>query len=672
MNIESGLHFENFARQSGLSCSFVIPESLDRQSSIILGVSGDTLLKFSIRNGIVYDSNDRNIFSINSSKNIELTIKAFGNTAGFFGDGILLSYQSFSGYFTDVILSGDRDFETTYSVVGTAPELSFTSINNFSSGVNDISGYVMSTNPFIHYKIKSIDLLNNYDKIEVKEYESGNISQSGLIVFSSISGFDFPSGSIDFAMSTNCGIYNLSFSSDPVFPFTFEEYLEVYSNPSELESIENKTYTINSYFNSGNSRRITASLENISLSSFTPVLTNFYYDASGFMSGIISGTGYISGLLTGEFSGDTVVNLSSGLYAPTGLQTGIFSTIVSGVPDSGLFSGELVEGTLFFNYSNNLNSGDSGIITGFVSGVVSGDYYSLSGYKSIDYSFSSDYTTDSTSNVGGFSGSGFNFQNGLRDRIPSGFIFSMLISGIDTGALDDEYVRFEIADWLYEPILGSGKVVGYSRSINKTFLINPFNISGYVGDNVIYTGVIPYGSYDYSYNPNKTILDDLIGENVSGYIEMFIGAVNGYEPSTSWQVSQFSILNMPVDYYDQVVFIGSGYYSGAITGYINEFLTQEIETGVMYSSGQPNFTDVWNLKLGNSSDSFSDFKYWNFLSGDKYINNNFSLESKMGSVNSFFMEIDHNGQNLSGVNIAKLAVSDGSLSLEYFITGEGE
>ncbi len=674
MNVESGLHFENFARQSGLSCSFTIPESLDRQSSIILGVSGDSLLKFSIRNGIVYDSNDRNIFSINSSQNVDLTIKAFGGTAGFFCDGILLSHESFSGYFTDVLLSGDRDFETTYSVTGTAPKLSFTGTNNFSSGVGDISGYVISSNPLIHYKIKSIDLLNNYDKIEVKEYESGNISQSGLVVFSSISGSDFPSGSIDFAMSTNCGIYNLSFISDPVFPFTFEEYLEVYSNPSELSTLENKTYTINSYFNSGNSRQIRASLENVSLSSFTPVLTSFYYNGSGFMSGFVSGVDYISGLLTGQFSGSTGITFESGLYYFTGVQTGNFSTTASGIPTSGIFSGQVVTGNLSFNYSQTLTSGDSGIITGIRTGYVSGDYYSLSGYKTVNYSFSSDYTTDSTNNVGGFSGSGFNFQNGLRSRIPSGFIFSMLISGIDTGvlALDDQYVRFEIADWLYEPILGSGKIVGYSRAINKTFLINPSNISGYSGDDVIYTGIIPYGSYDYSYNPNTTILDDLIGENVSGYIEMFIGAVNGYEPSTSWQVSQFNILNMPVDYYDQVVFTGSGYYSGAITGYVNKFINQSIETGIMYSSGQPNFTDVWNFKLGNSYDSFSDFKYWNFVSGDKYINNNFYLESKKNSVNSFFMEIDHNGQNLSGVNIAKLAVSDGSLSLEYLITGEGE
>lgn len=668
----SGLNITNFAKQSDMSCSFVISEEFDRSSSILLGITGDSFAYFNVKNGLVYDSYGRNLYSINLSENTNLKIRACGGTSAFFVNGNLLSSGNFSGYFTDVVLSGDRAFDGNYSLMGIIPELSFSPNNDFSPTLSDISGYIISSNPLIPYKITNIEISSHQDKISVKEHQFGEIYQSGALVFSSVSGTDFPSGTVNFSVSTNFGISNLFFNSNPLYPFDFEEYLDINPNPSEIGVFDDKTYTIASYFNSGANRQITASLENISLANFSPILTNFYYDASGFMSGIISGTGYISGLLTGEFSGDTVVNLSSGLYAPTGLQTGIFSTIVSGVPDSGLFSGELVEGTLFFNYSNNLNSGDSGIITGFVSGVVSGDYYSLSGYKSIDYSFSSDYTTDSTSNVGGFSGSGFNFQNGLRDRIPSGFIFSMLISGIDTGVLDDEYVRFEIADWLYEPILGSGKVVGYSRSINKTFLINPFNISGYVGDNVIYTGVIPYGSYDYSYNPNKTILDDLIGENVSGYIEMFIGAVNGYEPSTSWQVSQFSILNMPVDYYDQVVFIGSGYYSGAITGYINEFLTQEIETGVMYSSGQPNFTDVWNLKLGNSSDSFSDFKYWNFLSGDKYINNNFSLESKMGSVNSFFMEIDHNGQNLSGVNIAKLAVSDGSLSLEYFITGEGE
>lgn len=672
MNIESGLHFENFARQSGLSCSFVIPESLDRQSSIILGVSGDSLLKFSIRNGIVYDSNDRNIFSINSSKNIELTIKAFGNTAGFFGDGILLSYQSFSGYFTDVILSGDRDFETTYSVIGTAPELSFVSINNFSSGVNDISGYVMSTNPLIHYKIKSIDLLNNYDKIEVKEYESGNISQSGLIVFSSISGFDFPSGSIDFAMSTNCGIYNLSFSSDPVFPFTFEEYLEVYSNPSELESIENKTYTINSYFNSGNSRRITASLENISLSSFTPVLTNFYYDASGFMSGFVSGVDYISGLLTGEFSGNTGITLESGLYYYTGVQTGVFSTTASGIPNSGLFSGQVVTGNLSFNYSNTLTSGDSGIITGIATGYVSGDYYSLSGYKTNNYSFSSDFVSDSTNTLGGFSGSGLNYQNGLRSRISSGLNFVMAISGIETGILEEESVRFEISDWLYEPILGSGKITGYGRDLNRTFLIDSSHVSGFSGFNTIYTGNIPYGSYDYSYNPNQTTISDIIGTNVSGYIEMFVGALNGYEPASAWLVSHFSIVNMPVDYYDQVQFTGTGYYSGAITGNINKLITKSIETGIMYSSGQPDFTDVWNLKLGNSSNSFSDFKYWNFLSGDKYINTGFYLTSRKNLVNSLFLEIDHNGQGLSGQNIARLEISDGSINLEYLITGYGE
>ena len=117
---------------------------------------------------------------------------------------------------------------------------------------------------------------------------------------------------------------------------------------------------------------------------------------------------------------------------------------------------------------------------------------------------------------------------------------------------------------------------------------------------------------------------------------------------------------------------GTGSLRKIITGDVLEFTYGIISTGLLESSGIPDFLDVWNLKTGTSEFLFRDFKYWGHYSGDKYENTGSFIKSNKLTENSFYIGVNHNGFGLSGFNVSKLRISDGILSGEYLLSGQGE
>lgn len=659
MNFQSGITTKNFASQSGLSCSFLFDKNFDRKSKIIFGVSGDESHLMSLSNGIFYDQNNRSFSSLNYQSDELINLNISNSKAIIYSNEKILSSLECSGLFNNLYISGDRSFDINISLKGEPFNISFSQLTNFSGDNRTISGLIINETANRPFRITGVTMLENQEFVTISQYETGDLLTSGLIVFSGVSGLEFASGIIDFEVLTNYKTLPFSLNSNPFTEINEEEYLNLIPNEFFLNNFESKDLSIESYFNYGPSRDLSVTLSHVSNGIYVPLLTNFDFAGTGILTGFISGAGLISGQITGLFSGVyTGISGYTSLYEITGEYSGSSTVLSSGFSTTGISSGTLFTGNLPFNYSGVLVSGNSGSYTGQVTGISTGYFYTFSGLKNQNFTFE-------TSGVGpfgylGYSGSGINTQQGFRSEI-TGLNFVLSISGGTPG--DEDVAGFEITDWVHQ---GTGApITGYKSSNYESFEIDSTHFSGFSGADMIYTGILP--------NPATfDSLSDLIDNNVSGTISLFLGQTYFHYYPTPWALNYFYISNMPVNIYNSVDFAATGIYDYKITGNIEEQVTGILTTGILYSSGQPNFTDIWNMKTGTNSLTFYDFKYFNKFSSGHYENSGSFAKIYKDNLNSTFLNISHNGLGVSGLNVAELNITDGINTLNYTITGYGE
>ena len=449
------------------------------------------------------------------------------------------------------------------------------------------------------------------------------------------------------------------------------EYLEVYPNSILFDVINGKTFTLSSYFNTGNSQRnISVKLEYVSGCNIAPIINYYSFSGSGNMSGVLTGGhGEITGRITGLYTGNSGILVSSYYteYVFTGNYTGTATTT-----GSGLFSGSPVYGEIQSGYNVNLTSGDSGIISlGSGTGLLTRDVEFLSGRSSMNFTFGGTGEAESFY-ITGYTGYGNFNQSGNPNYFfdSTGISYYLCVYGVNL--VDLSGVSFDIAKLRHYPTGTSG---GYTESFDITSFskIGYSNYSGIKsGSYIVYTGVIPSGGNPLS---SDTIgLENFIsGNNVSGTYLVYIASEPYTLPSSIWYIDQFSFTNMPVSSKTSYSITGTGFFQNIYaTGNVNLFKYIDMNTGILEFPGQTGFSDVWNIKTGLSSNNNIDFKINNYFNTGAYEHSGNYAISNINTINDFYLSVSHNGENLSGNNIAKLIINDGILNREIILTGESE
>lgn len=660
MQFNSGLNIKNFASQSGLECSFVFPADFNYTNNLSFGLSGDTTIFLKLNNGIFYDSLDRSIGSLNYLTESKLDINISNSISVIKYNDIPISYTYTSGLFDNIIVSGNEQHDIDILLKVEPLSINFSTVNNFSGVTGKVTGVVMNNNSDRYFKITGINILNSVESLTVESYHTGILTDSGVVLFSIPSGQLAPSGTIEFELLTNYKTINFSFDSNPYIEIEEEDYFSIAPSNFFLNYSDKKNILVESYFNFGNNRSGTVSLSHISSAYFTPKLTLFDFVATGILSGFVSGANNISGIMTGIFSGtETGISNYQTLYSFTGFYSGSVPVTLSGLSVSGISSGNVIYSTIYVDYSGVLDSGHSGRFTGTNIETITGTYYNFSGYTNQHYSIgpSGEHPYDGAFgyNITGTS-TDFAYRSGI-----TGFNFVIAISGLETG-YDELFSNFQITDWIYTN--SSGSTTGFYADSGSFYQVDSNHFSGFSGVNAIYTGIIP-GS-------DSTEFNSLALENLSGTMTAFFGEIPWLYSPTNWNLSYFYINNFPVYTPNSVSLTGTGSYIHTITGNVSVETMGTLTTGIMYTSGQPNFTDVWNIKTGDSSLTLYDFKYYNKYSSGRYENSGSNVALNKNMLNSFLINLIYNGEGLSGINVAELSIGDGVNNLIYQITGYGE
>ena len=681
MNLESQIYTIPFSKREDLSYEFSLNRDFARDGNYLLGVSGSATSFCYIKSGRIYDSQNNFIYSSNYDSNLLIKTDILNGVSVTYINDIILSKNNVSGYFDNLIISGNKNTYIGAKLNVETPKLSFLKLNDFYNSGNIMSGVLTNSRPDLLYKITGASISSNSDLVSVSGYTSGNISGNGYVWLNAETGVPYPSGNNGLILNTDFGNVSFSIDSSPTNLIDPLDYLRLNPSYGYISTSQNKSYELVSYYNFGSERNIQVSLELVSGAYYLPILMYYNYSGSGDLSNLITGSGDLTGIISGVFTGTNETGTSgySIPYVFTGNYAGTGNSNISGRSSSGASSGLMFSGTGQTGYSVTLNSGNLGIISGQFTDVLTGVYDYFSGYKSQSFNFGSKIGTNPDYFLTGYTGMLTNYDSGLRSSIVSGKLYySLTISGLGTG--EDSYNSvFLIDKWVNEPIVGGPQNTGYIAPYSYQTISSGNNFSGQLSPGVIvYTGSLLSNYYGY------LDFEDLIPSQTSGnyYVNIstpidvdydFLGIIiSGWYTTGNWSVSNFSILNFPVRTTEIYNVTGTGFFEKSITGLVSKFTSGILNTGVLESSGVPDFLDVWNLKTGINEFSFRDFKYWGNYSGNKYENTGSFIRSSKSKENSFYIGVNHNGLGLSGFNVSKLRVSDGVLSGEYLLSGQGE
>lgn len=673
MIISSGIYTKSIPSQTGCLLGFAVPRNCYTGNVIEFGLSGTTLESVSIISGKIYDSSGRNIYSINFEEDILYNLYVSSGEVFNIINNKIISKTYNTGKFSYAYVKTNFTINTNLKLSGEYPNLVINQLNNFS-GVNKvITGSIVNNTPLVDFEITEVNIKNNTGNYSIKTFTTGRISSSGLFEIEATSGIVLNKQIIPIEIFTNFKTLNFDIDSNPENELTLNQYLELYPGSNVIFDTSNsKDFNLVSYFNSGAStRNLEIRLDYISGCNYAPVTNYYSFSGSGYLSGIITGGyGELTGLVSGYYTGNSGT-LISGYYENyvfTGNYTGTKTTT-----GTGLFSGNNVTGLISSGYNANLTSGHSGkIVLGSGTGLITGSLEFLSGTHAINFSFG---TSGSTENfyITGYSGSTSNLISGNRSYIydSSGINFYLCVYGLNL--IDLPNIEFDIAKLKHYPTGFSGTYYESFDEFSFSRISYSNNFSGIKsGSYCVYTGTIPSGGVSGS--SDQISVESMFGPNVSGGYSVYIGVqTNSQYPSGIWYIDQFSLLNLPVSSKSNYSITGTGFYSPVyITGNVNILKNIEMNTGILEFPGKANFYDVWNLKTGLYNTNYIDFKLNNLYTTGTFFNSgNYGICNK-DQANSFYINIQHDGEGLSGYNLAKLKFNDGIISGEVTITGKSE
>lgn len=334
----------------------------------------------------------------------------------------------------------------------------------------------------------------------------------------------------------------------------------------------------------------------------------------------------------------------------------------------------------------------SGLITGQISGLLSGGTYyqqDITGVSIVTGNFTGTFQTDGTGTLNGevytgilYSGYDFNYDSGIG---------GCFLTQIGTGTLSGSY----------DTISGSG--FHHFTGIFGDEFVYPYG--GYLTRNV-YNGDMSGSFYIFTTNQAITSTDNITvfvqndtsfdsfsfnfnsGSSYSGTSGLFY-VYTGYDEFSPFSISGDMHFNLYVDEYTgainsaQFTFpnyinISTGILaSGEFTGFcfsetVNEMFLSGISSGYYVSTGKLNFTDIWNIKTGQYFPIIYDHKAYGWYDSGKYFHSGAEAYLRSSFKNYSAIEINYSGLGTSGINIVKLLASDGFLTSELLISGTGE
>ncbi len=446
------------------------------------GLSGTNTFNFSIKNGGLYDTSGRFIYSYRPNQDFNISGKLGQTTYDVYVNNNLieLGQPINTGEYSWIYANTNNAFQLEPTIRGALPDYSISTSGIYRFSGDYITGIITNNNPSRAFRIfnTEIDLIGS--EYSVSNFTTGDITGVGYFSFTSSEGFnsDFL---LPVILTTNFGEIDFGFFISGNAVTSQDVYLSISPSITDIESNSQNDYTI--YFaNYPSGAGIDVSLKYVS------GITGNVYDllnvvksgetgrVSGFISGIQSlttfhtgivsgldpktlinetgvGTGYISTPnLTG--TGQVIINYFTTLY---GFGTGAVTTdyLASGIANLSFTGGVSVLGSVLQGLAYNFSgTGDnpsvaSGLVpvgTGYItvhptgifllsSGLQPGDYISayltsskvFSGPLSYNFNLTGiGYATGA--NISGIVRSDFslNFE-------PAYYVFSKDFSGIVSG-----------------------------------------------------------------------------------------------------------------------------------------------------------------------------------------------------------------------------------------------
>lgn len=335
----------------------------------------------------------------------------------------------------------------------------------------------------------------------------------------------------------------------------------------------------------------------------------------------------------------------------------------------------------------------SGLITGQISGILSGgNYYQqdVTGLSIVTGHFTGTFSTNGTGTLNGspytgilYSGYDFNYDSGVG---------GCFLTQIGTGTLTGSYDTISGSGYNYfTGIIGDGVgVYPYEANLNRN--VYPGDMSG---SYYIFTTNQAVSSTDILsvFIQNQSTFDSFSfdftsGDSYSGISGGFF-VYTGYETFVPFSVSgNIHIYIYPNEFTGTLNSVGftfpnyinvqtgilaSGEFEGfCFSNTVNETFNSGISSGYYVSTGKLNFTNIWNIKTGQYFPIIYDHKAYGWYDSGEYFNSGANAYLRPSFKNYSAIEVNYTGLGTSGVNIVKLFASDGFITSELLISGTGE
>ena len=215
MNISSGQYIFNIPHQSNCSLQVQLPKNCYTGNIIQFGMSGTTNELVSVSGGNIYDSYDRNIFSVNFEENIFYNLYISSGSCTNKINQNILSKTSNTGIFDNIFLYTNQNIDIGFSFSGEIPSVSINQLNNFSGTNKIITGTIANNTPNLTFKITGFNIKNNTGLYSVSGYPTGLISGTHEFYISAQTGIILTEELIPIEMITNFGTINFDINSEP-------------------------------------------------------------------------------------------------------------------------------------------------------------------------------------------------------------------------------------------------------------------------------------------------------------------------------------------------------------------------------------------------------------------------------------------------------------------------
>lgn len=245
-------YIQSISRQSGSLFSGEVRLS-DAFQSFEIGLSGYDILNFSVSGNRIYDSDKNFICGLNSDSIINFKIKHDETGALVTINNELLSFNSgnFSG-FDYIYVNNTGQLDLDLYLYGDDPIFTYSGINSFSDGVNTVTGVIINLTPERVFRINSGEIISSdIAGIFLSGFETGNISTTGALYFSTTESNESVSGLSTINLYTNFGTesFQIDLSLNSIEDGSYINFSP--SNLTEIITQSTNSYIYESFYRDG-------------------------------------------------------------------------------------------------------------------------------------------------------------------------------------------------------------------------------------------------------------------------------------------------------------------------------------------------------------------------------------------------------------------------------------